>query len=271
MKYLNKFIKQLLCKAGQITLPVSTDSICVDLIDAYKSTFSKEVSDLELTIALSRIAFNSHLRSIIKGFRTDLVIDVGANKGQFGQQLRRLGYTGTIWSFEPMTSHHQSLSVLCNSLPPWKLFKHACGEVFSRRTLSVTKDDSCSSFLTANEFGKRELGHFLNETRVESDVDVFPLDMVLENNPIKDFSSILLKTDTQGFDDKVLAGAELLLEKVSVVLCETAFRPIYENAPHSSVITSMLAKKHFKQGCIFPIAYSTQNGELIEADTFFVK
>ena len=46
----------------------------------------------------------AHLGLILRQRAIDLVIDVGANAGQFGAGLRRIGYQGRILSFEPVAS-----------------------------------------------------------------------------------------------------------------------------------------------------------------------
>ena len=50
------------------------------------------------------------LVSILNDFSIDIVLDVGANVGQTGQRLRRVGYTGAIVSFEPGPQAHDTLS-----------------------------------------------------------------------------------------------------------------------------------------------------------------
>ena len=53
-------------------------------------------------IELVRARKNPNLSDFIDNRRINLVLDVGANTGQFGQLLRRRGYAGQIISFEPV-------------------------------------------------------------------------------------------------------------------------------------------------------------------------
>ena len=44
-----------------------------------------------------------------RSFGTDVILDVGANTGQFAQNLRDCGYTGHLVSFEPLSDAHVRL------------------------------------------------------------------------------------------------------------------------------------------------------------------
>ena len=57
------------------------------------------------------------LQKALSHFRIDLVLDVGANTGQFGKRLRTLGYAGEIISFEPLADAHALLQAAAAADP----------------------------------------------------------------------------------------------------------------------------------------------------------
>jgi hypothetical protein len=43
----------------------------------------------------------------LENFKIDLVLDIGANEGQFVSELRSVGYKDKIISFEPLSDAHE--------------------------------------------------------------------------------------------------------------------------------------------------------------------
>src|SRR5205823_5456475 len=61
------------------------------------------------------------LAAVMKHFHIDLVLDVGANEGQYGQMLRGVGYAGKLVSFEPLSSAHAVLSRVAAADVAWTI------------------------------------------------------------------------------------------------------------------------------------------------------
>ena len=71
-------------------------------------------------------SYQAQLQSVLEGAHIDLVIDVGANEGQFARGLRRF-YRGEIMSFEPVSSVFEKLAATASADPLWQVHKLALG------------------------------------------------------------------------------------------------------------------------------------------------
>ena len=59
--------------------------------------------------------------TLLDRLELDLVLDVGANTGQFAQELRDTGYSGAIVSFEPLSEAHAELIRRSSSDKLWTI------------------------------------------------------------------------------------------------------------------------------------------------------
>ena len=53
--------------------------------------------------------FNYYIVQTLKHYKIDLVIDIGANEGQFAQNIIQYGYKNKIISFEPIKNIYEVL------------------------------------------------------------------------------------------------------------------------------------------------------------------
>src|SRR3954470_21890246 len=85
---------------------------------------------------------NAYLRDLFNKQSFDLLIDVGANKGQFCCLARKAGYSGPIIAFEPISEHRPAIESAGNV----KVFSSAVGAAKGSIALNVYSSTDFSSF-----------------------------------------------------------------------------------------------------------------------------
>ena len=78
-----------------------------------KNIIKKAIHSLGFDLYKLSTNSNSSLQLLkgLENFGVNLVLDVGANTGQFAQELRSIGYGGRILSFEPLPDAYKKLIV----------------------------------------------------------------------------------------------------------------------------------------------------------------
>ncbi|MBV1930058.1 MAG: FkbM family methyltransferase [Gammaproteobacteria bacterium] len=173
----------------------------------------------------------THLINLITLYNINLVLDVGANQGQFGRKLREEGYLGVIHSFEPASSTFNILDSATSADPNWHAHQCALGEEIGELELNIMESSDLSSMLPPNQFGAekyQKIKVLRTETVPVDTVDNF-LSKTLQD---KGKNRILLKMDTQGFDLSVFKGATASLKKIIAIQSEISITPIYSGMPH---------------------------------------
>jgi FkbM family methyltransferase len=176
-------------------------------------------------IDVVRARKNPNIMDFIENRRIDLVLDVGANTGQFGQSLRHRGYAGRIISFEPVKEAFRELESAARGDDLWTTANLALGPSSGVMAINVSKNSQFSSFNdlreTATSFDPNA------EFKASESVVVKTLD---EAAPPRDLgSNVLLKIETQGYERPVLEGAKVTLKRVSGVLLELPIINIYKD------------------------------------------
>ena len=205
---------------------------------------------------------SAQLRSVIESERIDLVIDVGANNGQFGQRLRRY-YRGEILSFEPVGAAYSQLELVAARDTNWRAYDFALGSVDAMLPIHVAGRSSLSSLLATNEYGHAQFG---DRARISTEelVSVRRLGDVLEELGIDPGRRLLLKMDTQGFDLEVFKGLGSRAHGVRALLSEVSLIPIYDGMPHWLESLAFYEAAGLCVVGLFPV--SRDAGRIIEYD-----
>ena len=153
----------------------------------------------------------------------DTVIDVGANTGQFAHSMISQGFTGRIYSFEPQAAIHRQLQDQARRHPSWTVAERcALGDQPGELDLNLSQNTYSSSFLPINPLNLQAAPRtaYVGQERVP----VLRLDDWAQRYGIS--GQLLLKIDTQGFELKVLRGAQGLLPLIQGVLVECSLTPL---------------------------------------------
>lgn len=206
------------------------------------------------------------LRETLDSFDIDLVLDVGANVGQFAQNLRRIGYQGHICSFEPVGEAYAELLASLGDDHRWAGYNYALGSKDERRIINVGAHESSamSSFLTPRFDSKFS----------QEEIEVKRLDGVLDEvlaatglvNP-----RIFLKMDTQGYDLEVVSGASGWLDRILGIQSELSIEPLYEGMPHYLDALGSYESLGFKLHRLEELWRDDQSRDLIEMDCIMMR
>ena len=220
-----------------------------------------------------RVGYPSSEEVLLKQFltvaRPNVVFDVGANVGQYGLSLRKCGFDGRIVSFEAIASVHARLSILAARDHDW-LVAPCCalGRTTGESNINVAANSVSSSLLP---MGDAHLQASPNSAYVAREaVRVERLDDVAEPLLPKD-GRLLLKVDTQGYEEEVLAGADLILKNVSAMQLELSVAPLYQGAPDLRRILELCDNLGFQLHGLIPGFFEEKTGRLLQMDGLFLR
>lgn len=195
-----------------------------------------------------------------------LILDVGANVGQYGLKVRRLGYEGRIVSFEPVSAPFAQLAKNAENDPLWEVANYGLGDTDGEAMINVSQNSEFSSILNNLQITKDYFAESAQYVAQEQ-VVIKKLDSIFENYCQAD-DKVLLKIDTQGYEKNVLAGAEASLKHIAGLQVELSFIQLYEGELLIKEMLDYLDKKGFTIVWLEPIS---QTGKLLQGDGIFLR
>lgn len=196
----------------------------------------------------------------------DVVLDVGANAGQYGELLRERGYAGRIVSLEPVAEAFAELERRARADGRWEAVCVAASDSDGELTLNLTGDSRSSSVLTRNERFADVPGWEPKESRTVAARRLEGLVPEL----LRDRERAYLKLDVQGYERHVLAGAAGALDRFEAIELELSVTPLYEGQPGLSEMLPLLAEHGFRPVSLEPILLDAE-GMLMELDGLFAR
>lgn len=181
--------------------------------------------------------FHNIRKMILNSCNFDLILDVGANQGQWLSEVMPSIKETSIFAFEPLAAPFAILEQNFRSekVHPVQIALGSKEEILEMYVAS--NDGQSSSF-------KRPTAHLSIHPDIKfatrEKVKVLTLDKFLANDSIKG-ESIYLKIDAQGAEWNVLNGAKSTLERVNALELESCMSPEYEGEmTHHKLISSLI-------------------------------
>lgn len=194
-----------------------------------------------------------------------VVLDIGANRGQFGTALRKRGYRGQIVSFEPIEAVYREIEAVAARDGNWKTHHLALGAAPGRAVLNVSRDSEFSSMLDQSPAALR----YHTETVVigREQVSVACLDDIYA---MPASGAVFLKVDTQGYERFVLDGAREVLRQVVGVQMELPIVHLYENSWSLTEALTYMDDAGFALAQVLPISWLKEDRvSAVEIDAVF--
>jgi FkbM family methyltransferase len=197
-----------------------------------------------------------------------VLLDVGANIGQYALRTRNAGYRGRIVSFEPMRAAFAELSARAAADPAWECRRHALGSSAAESEIHISRNSYSSSLL---EIEDRHLRTAPESAYVGTEsISVLPLDSIWDE-VVGSSDRTFLKLDVQGFELEALRGAERSLPALVGVQCELSLVPLYAGGPTQREVMEHLDAAGFRLAGFEPALFDPETAELLQADGIFIR
>ena len=211
----------------------------------------------------------ARLIAAMKASEIDLVLDIGANTGQYGADLRAGGYEGRIASFEPITQDHGQLVQRSRHDRMWAVHPRCVlGAYEGEIEINISANSVSSSVLPMLEShanaapGSAYVGR---ETAPMTTVD-----SIVERY-LGGSRAPFLKIDTQGYEWQVLDGAVATLPRLRGIQMELSLLPLYEGQCLWRDCIERLENEGFVLWSVQPAFVDPANGRTMQLDGVFFR
>lgn len=204
------------------------------------------------------------LTEMLARHNVTLVLDVGANIGQYAVSLRNNGYGERIVSFEPLSSAHAELTANADLDPGWDVAPRcAVGAAAGETEINISPESDMSSLLPLTDDAAEKFASVRSTARETVPVTTLATELprYASANDV-----IFVKSDTQGYEAEVLAGLAGAADRVIGLQLELSLAPIYQGQPDYLSVLNQVGELGFTPHLIIPGYFSRHHGQMIEFD-----
>ena len=198
---------------------------------------------------------HKRISKYLSGLDIEKIIDIGAHKGEFLENMLKIEKVNSFYAFEPQKNIFNELNEKFSKNEKITLFNFAMDKEITNKKLKINKLSMTSSLAEINEKSLYlKVKNFLTSSRSnfedEYEIQTNTVDKIFENISLQ---KSLLKIDVEGFEMNVIEGSKTKLKEIPFVLLENQFGNHYKNNNFKDII-ELLSKGNFEicKKFIFP-------------------
>ncbi|MGE7139698.1 FkbM family methyltransferase [Luteibacter sp. NPDC031894] len=207
-------------------------------------------------------------RKLLASLEIDLLLDVGANIGQYAREMRGLGYRGPIVSFEPMRAALEVLESIASEDGNWRVMPVGLSDAPGTAELNVARNSISSSILDMESL-HAQIAPASEYVSTES-IRITTLDEAMSQLSM-DASRLWLKIDVQGLEDRVLRGATTTLQRVACIQLELSLATLYTGQTTYLPMLTRLSELGFELAGVEAGFLDVDSGRLLQMDGLLVR
>jgi FkbM family methyltransferase len=201
---------------------------------------------------------------LLAGNDFELVLDVGANTGQYGRELRERGYVNDIVSFEPGADAFSQLEHATAGDARWRCLRIALGEARGTRPLNIATNEGASSSFLALTRTHESSAPLVTYAGAET-VEMAALDD-LAGDLLPATGLVWLKLDAQGYELRILEGAAQALSRIGAVEVELSLVELYAGQPLFDEVLRFVQEAGFQTADVSPEFVHPVTGRMLQAN-----
>lgn len=219
---------------------------------------------LGIRVSRARPTFDLARNTLLRKTAASLVVDGGANRGQWALAIRKEFHELPILSVEPILPAFEVLASQAAADLSWKCLNVALSDQMGTATMNVANNGQQSSSLLNP---RNHLEYYPSVDFPETQETQL---VTLDSLGISSEERVYLKLDLQGYELQALKGAENLLHQVVGIELEVTTIEMYEGQATFLEVASYLESFGFR---LYSLSdpFRGQDGQTIYLDVLFAR
>lgn len=211
----------------------------------------------------------SGIVDLFNTFDVELVLDVGANVGQYSQELFEAEYAGEVRSFEPLSDAYQRLVQASDGIARWAVHERcAVGDRNGVATMNIAGNSQSSSILPMLE--SHQTAAPASKYVGTEEVMIRRLDDLVTRDMCSG-RRVFLKIDVQGYERRVLEGAVGIMDQLVGIQLEMDVEELYDGGELLGDALSFAIGLGFSLYSLTPGFRDRTDGRLLQTDGVFFR